>query len=60
MTRLWVGVIAFAGGVAVGLFAAKLYAANQVSSGIHGALQSIGLGGGTVEAIAQDLGGRLI
>jgi hypothetical protein len=45
-----VGAIAFVGGVGVGLLVAKVYARQQVRSGLHDALNAVGLGGGRVEA----------
>jgi hypothetical protein len=53
--KLWVGVLAFAGGVFVGIQVAKLYAQNVIKSDINSVLSPIGLGGGTVEAIADKL-----
>jgi hypothetical protein len=48
-------VLFFAGGVAVGLYVAKLYARSQVNGAIHEGLDAIGLGGGYIESIAQGL-----
>jgi amino acid permease len=60
MTKVWVGVIAFAGGVGVGLLVAKLYARSQVQGGIHSLLDNFGLAGGKVEAVTQALGANLV
>ena len=50
MMRLWVGVIAFVGGVGVGLFVAKLYATSKIQSDIDSGLSKVGLGGGAVQS----------
>lgn len=42
-------VLIFAGGVAVGLVIAKLYARSQWSNAIHDALAKAGLAGGPIE-----------
>lgn len=49
MTRLWVGIIAFVGGVLVGAELAKLYATNTITSDVNAGLGKIGLGGGAVQ-----------
>lgn len=53
MSKIWVGVLAFAGGVFVGIQIAKAYAQNVLSSDIHSALGP--LAGGTIEAVADKL-----
>lgn len=50
MTRFWVGVIAFAGGLGVGLYVAKLYAENKVQGDVNSLLGKVGLGGGAVQS----------
>lgn len=55
MTRLWVGVLAFAGGVFVGIQVAKIYAQQTVKGDISTALNAVHLGGGTIEKIADAL-----
>jgi len=60
MGKLAVGLIAFGGGIVVGLLAAKLYARSQVEGGVHDLLSAIGLGGGKVDKIAQSLAGDLL
>jgi hypothetical protein len=60
MGKLWIGLLAFAGGVGVGLVIAKLYARAQVSSGIHAGLDKLGLAGGDVETIVQGLGAQVV
>jgi hypothetical protein len=53
VSKLVVGLLAFAGGVAVGLYAAKLYARSQVDDAIHEGLDAINLGGGKIESVAK-------
>ncbi len=60
MGKLAVGLIAFGGGVVVGLFAAKLYARSQVQGGIGSVFKALGLGGTALDKIAQDVGGELL
>lgn len=50
MSRTWVGVLAFAGGVAVGLVIAKLYVKATITGDVDSFLGHIGLGGGAVQA----------
>lgn len=50
MTRLWVGVIAFVGGIATGLVIADLYAKYKVQGTIDKGLNAVGLGGGAVQS----------
>lgn len=50
MTRVWVGVIAFAAGVVIGLEAAKFYAQSTVKGDLDTGLAKIGLGGGAVQS----------
>ena len=44
-------VLAFAGGVATGLLAAKLYVRHEAQSAVHQGLEKIGLSGGVVEDV---------
>jgi hypothetical protein len=53
--KVWVGVLAFAGGVFVGIQIAKAYAQNVVKSDISSVLGSVGLGGGAIESVADKL-----
>lgn len=53
MSRLWVGIIAGAGGVVVGLYIAKLYARNEVKDTVDSFLSSVGLGGGEIQKAAD-------
>jgi hypothetical protein len=53
MTRLWVGVLAFAVGVAVGLEAAKLYVKSTITSDADSLLSKVGLGGGAVQSFVD-------
>ncbi len=55
MSRTIVTVIAFAGGVAVGLLIAKEYARSQVKSGLDSALDTFHLGGGAIQSTADAL-----
>jgi hypothetical protein len=50
MSRVWIGVIAFVGGVGVGLFVAKLYATSKIQGDIDAGLSKVGLGGGAVQS----------
>lgn len=45
----------FAGGVATGLFIAKLYARRQVGDAISQALNKAGVGGGALEQSLKDV-----
>lgn len=45
----------FVGGVATGLFIAKLYAKKKTEDSVHSVLDAIGLGGGTIEEIADSI-----
>jgi hypothetical protein len=47
--------LVFSGGVAVGLYLAKLYAKSEATSTIHSVLNSVGFGGGVVETITDRL-----
>lgn len=49
MTRTWVGVIAFVGGVLVGAYLAKLYATNTITTDVNTGLGKLGLGGGAIQ-----------
>lgn len=53
MSRTIVALIAFGGGVAVGLIVAQVYARGQVQSTLDKGLNKIGLGGGTVQSVAD-------
>ncbi len=53
MTRLWVGVIAFVGGVGVGLVVAKLYAQSKIQGDLDSVLGKVGLGGGAVQSFVD-------
>jgi hypothetical protein len=55
MNRTWVGIFAFAGGVAAGLLFARWYAQNQVTGAVDTALKDFGLGGGKVQQVADSL-----
>ena len=55
MSKLVVGLLAFSGGVVVGLYAAKLYAEKKTDDVIHNALDKVGLGGGTIENAAKSV-----
>lgn len=50
MSKTWVGVIAFVGGVLVGAYLAKLYATSTITSDVNAGLGKIGLGGGAVQS----------
>lgn len=45
----------FAGGVATGLYIAKLYARSKTEGAVHDALAKVGLGGGIIEETANRL-----
>ena len=53
MTRTVVALIAFAAGVGVGLFVAKLYATSKIQGAIDSGLKDIGLGGGAVQGLVD-------
>ncbi len=53
MTRFWVGAIAFAVGVAVGLEVAKLYVKSTLTSDADALLGKVGLGGGVVQSFVD-------
>jgi hypothetical protein len=53
MSRLWIGVLAFAGGVFVGVQLAKAYAQTVIKNDVHDVLSKVGLEGGTIEDIAD-------
>lgn len=55
MTRLWIGVIAFAAGVVIGLEAAKFYAQSTIKGDLDTGLAKLGLGGGTVQSSLDGL-----
>jgi hypothetical protein len=48
-------VLIFAGGVAAGLYIAKLYARSQVNGAIHEGLDKVGLGDDYFESVVQGL-----
>jgi len=54
MSRVWVGVIAFVGGVGVGLFVAKLYATSKIQGDLDSALKKVDLGGGLVQSFVDE------
>jgi hypothetical protein len=55
VSKLWVGVLAFAGGVFVGVQIAKAYAQNVIKSDVSSVLNKVGLGGGIIEDVADKL-----
>lgn len=55
MSKLVVALIAGAAGVGLGIFIAKNAYENKVRTGVGGALDKVGLGGGVVEDIADKL-----
>lgn len=55
MGKLWIGILAFAGGVFVGVQVAKAYAQNVIKGDISSALDKVGLGGGIIESTADKL-----
>jgi hypothetical protein len=55
MSRLWVGIIAGAAGIFVGIQIAKIYAQQTVKGDISSALNAVHLGGGTIEKVADAL-----
>jgi hypothetical protein len=55
MSRTVGMVLAFGGGVAVGLLIAKYYARNKVQGGISDLLTSVGVSQGTANGIAQGI-----
>ncbi len=57
MGKVWVGVLAAAGGFALGLYVAKMKYESQVRSGIGDVLGKVGLGGGFVESTIDKLAG---
>jgi hypothetical protein len=60
MGKLAIGLIAFGGGVVVGLLAAKMFARVQVEGGVHDLLSTFGLGGGKIEQVIKPLAGDLL
>ncbi|HYD01793.1 MAG TPA: hypothetical protein VEB22_11255 [Phycisphaerales bacterium] len=60
MSRTWVGALAFIAGAGSALLAVKLYKDWKVRSGVHDALNAVGLAGGTVEEVTQTIAGRLL
>ena len=55
MSRAFVAVVAFGGGLAVGLLIAQVYARNKVTSAVDSGLAAIGLNGGWVQHTADSL-----
>lgn len=53
MSKGWVGVLAFAGGVAVGLIVAKYYVTSTLTSDANSLLGKLGLGGGAVQSFVD-------
>lgn len=53
-TRAVIGVLSFALGVAVGLYAAKMYARAKLQSDADAVLEKLGLGGGTVQGLVDN------
>jgi hypothetical protein len=53
MSRAWLGVIAFVGGVGVGLLVAKLYASSKIQGDLDAGLAKVGLGGGAVQSFVD-------
>lgn len=51
MSKVWVGVIAFVAGAAVGAYLAKLYAVSTITSDVDSLLGKVGLGGGAVQGL---------
>ena len=54
MSRVWVGVIAFVAGAAVGAYLAKLYAVSTITTDVNAGLSKIGLGGGAVQGLIDN------
>lgn len=55
VSKVWVGILAFAGGVFVGIQVAKAYAQNVISTDIHNSVGQIPVVGGVAEAVADKL-----
>lgn len=55
MSRTFVAVFAFAGGLAVGLLIAQQYARTKTTNAVDAGLSAIGLGGGWVQGAADSL-----
>jgi len=57
MPRLWVGVLAFAGGVAVGIYVgiylAKQSATSALTADANSLLAKVGLGGGALQSFVD-------
>lgn len=53
MSPALVGVIAFVGGVGVGLLVAKLYATSKIQGDLDSGLKALGLGGGKVQSFVD-------
>jgi len=55
MSRTFVAVVAFAGGLAVGLIVAQVYARNKATGAFDSALNAVGLGGGWIQHTGDSL-----
>ena len=55
MSKEWVAILSGAAGIVVGLLIAKEYARQKVEANVHDALAGVGLAGGNVENIVQNL-----
>jgi len=53
VSRLVVGVLAFAAGTYVGIQIAKYYAESKVQGGIDAGLNKLGLGGGAIQSFVD-------
>lgn len=60
MSKTWVALIAFAGGLGAGLLIAKFYARATVSGDISQGLQAVGVGGSTADAVGKALGAAVV
>ncbi len=55
MGKIWIGVIAFVGGVFVGTQIAKAYAQSLIKDDINSVLKKVGVDGGVIEETADKL-----
>lgn len=55
MSRTFVAVVAFTGGLAVGLIIAQVYARQKATGVVDSGLKAVGLGGGVVQQVADSL-----
>jgi hypothetical protein len=53
VSKLWIGLLAGAGGFALGLVVAKIYAKQKVQGSVDSLLGSVGLGGGAIQGFAD-------